>query len=80
MISSNKIQRGTLFGQRAEGVSPDVRPVEANANSAANPHSVAFAGLFVFTLLLYARPRAAVGKSNRHRHSTILRRGQAEGR
>ena len=57
MISSNKLQPGTLFGQRAEGVSLDARPVEANANNAANPHSVAFAGLFVFTLLLYARPQ-----------------------
>src|ERR1700693_4541563 len=60
MISSNKIQPGTLFGQRGEGVSVKARPAEANANAAnnaAHPHSVAFAGLFVFTLLLYARPQ-----------------------
>ena len=55
MISSNKIQPGTLFGRRAEGASLDPRPAEANANNAS--HSLAFAGLFLFTLLLYARPQ-----------------------
>ncbi len=57
MISSNTIQRGALFGQRAEGVPLDVGATEANAGGAAKPHSLAFAGLFVFTLLLYARPQ-----------------------
>jgi O-antigen ligase len=63
MISSNKMQPGTLFGQRGEGVSLEARPLEANANRANNashPHSVAFAGLFVFTLLLYARPQELI--------------------
>lgn len=58
MISNTRIRSGALFGQRADGVSVDAPPAESNTNSAAaSPHSAAFAGLFVFTLLLYARPQ-----------------------
>lgn len=59
MIASNKIQAGKLFGQRGESVPVNAHPAEAQANAAgdAHPHSAAFAGLCVFTLLLYARPQ-----------------------
>jgi len=57
MISGNNTQPGALFGQAAEGVSRQHQDDanEANANNAT--HSLAFAGLFLFTLLLYARPQ-----------------------
>jgi len=57
MISGNRTQPGALFGQAAEGVSRE-HPADANEASAHNAsHSLAFAGLFLFTLLLYARPQ-----------------------
>jgi O-antigen ligase len=58
MISSNKTQPGVLFGQLAEAVSLEAHPGDSGAseNHSAS-HSVAFAGLFLFTLLLYARPQ-----------------------
>jgi O-antigen ligase len=57
MISGNRTQPGALFGQAAEGVYREnlADANQANANKAS--HSVAFAGLFLFTLLLYARPQ-----------------------
>jgi len=59
MISGNKTQPGTLFGQRAEGAPMEASPVIASDESENkhSSHSLAFAGLFLFTLLLYARPQ-----------------------
>ena len=57
MISVNRTQPGALFGQPAEGLSSEHNQ-EANRETANKAsHSVAFAGLFVFTLLLHARPQ-----------------------
>ncbi len=58
MILGNKTQPGTLFGQRAEGVFREAYPDAGDASENKNgSHSLAFAGLFLFTLLLYARPQ-----------------------
>jgi len=54
MISNNKMQTGALFGGRRVDVFP--RAIESGTEAGA-PHSIAFVGLFVFTLLLYARPQ-----------------------
>lgn len=54
MSSNNKMQTGTLFGGHSGSVFP--RAIESGAAATA-PHSIAFAGLFVFTFLLYARPQ-----------------------
>ena len=54
MISNSKMQTGALFGRRAVSVFP--RAIESGAAAGAS-HSIAFAGLFVFTFLLYARPQ-----------------------
>src|SRR4030095_333101 len=57
MTSVNRTQPGVLFGQAAEGVSGEHQKDENRATANRASHSVAFAGLFVFTLLLYARPQ-----------------------
>jgi O-antigen ligase len=57
IADSNKMKPGVLFGQRAESVLLKTSPVESNDTRAkAASHPLAFAGLFVFTLLLYVRP------------------------
>src|SRR5215510_5477109 len=57
---NNKTKTGALFARRPESdtqrLSADAKPVKpVNADRA--PQKLAFAGLFVFTLLLYARPQ-----------------------
>ena len=60
MISSNKIQAGTLFDHQAQGATLEPRPIDVDVETSGGSHSIAFAGLFVFTLLLYARPQEIV--------------------
>src|SRR5712692_2110018 len=59
MISVYRTKPGMLFGQRAEGVSRESHLAVASDSSEHKnaTHSLAFAGLFLFTLLLYARPQ-----------------------
>ncbi|PYT04177.1 MAG: hypothetical protein DMF60_16065 [Acidobacteria bacterium] len=57
MDRSDKLNRGTLFGYPAEGVSLDNRTVDdARQEVKKSGQPLAFAGLFLFTLLLYVRP------------------------
>jgi putative inorganic carbon (HCO3(-)) transporter len=59
MFLGNKTHPGTLFGQSADGASREAHQVESSDESEDKhaSHSLAFAGLFLFTLLLYARPQ-----------------------
>lgn len=59
IVDSNKTKLGTLFGRQAESVRVAPAPVEekkAKEGDAAGSHPLAYAGLFLFTLLLYVRP------------------------
>lgn len=57
MDRSNKINRGLLFGHHAESVSLPVRSLGASRPAVMDTgHSLAFAGMFFFTLLLHVRP------------------------
>src|ERR1044071_4407668 len=59
----NKTKVGALFGARRQAAAPAGKNPPARAASrnvaavAAEPHKLAFVGLLVFTLLLYARPQ-----------------------
>ena len=60
IADGNKMKPGALFGAGAQAsrVQPEARPVKANAARVDDSsHKVAFTGLLVFTLLLYARPQ-----------------------
>lgn len=57
MILRNRTQLGALFGKPAEGVSGSHSADSDEARVHSASHSLAFAGLFLFTLLLYARPQ-----------------------
>src|SRR5262245_20543653 len=62
IVRGNKTNVGVLFGGRP-AAQPPVPPTESRAVDVAafardaSAHGVAFAGLLVFTLLLYARPQ-----------------------
>lgn len=59
IVDSNKTKLGTLFDRQAESMRVAPAPVEekkAKEGDAAGSHPLAYAGLFLFTLLLYVRP------------------------
>ena len=57
IADSNKMKPGVLFGRRAESVLLRTTPAKSSgALEKPAAHPLAFAGLFVFTLLLYVRP------------------------
>jgi len=57
IADSNKLKPGVLFAERVQSALLGRARTEAKASShGASSHSLAFAGLFLFTLLLYVRP------------------------
>ena len=57
IAESNKMKSGVLFGQRAESVLLRTNTTKgSDALEKPASHPLAFAGLFLFTLLLYVRP------------------------